>query len=218
MPKSPGPQSAVKEGSITGIILAGGESRRMGGVTKALLPFAGTTIIERVAGALKQVFSRVIVIANSPDLYGFLNLPIFPDIRRGCGSLGGLHAGLNHCRGGYGFLVACDMPFLDSRAIRLLAARIDDHDVVVPRIRGHLEPLHAVYSVRCIPYIESLLDQGDLKIINLFPELNVLEVPETDLRVFHEDLRFVMNLNTLEELEEARRLSLMDYPHPADAP
>lgn len=205
-----GPRSTVEVRPITGIILAGGESRRMGGVNKALLRIAGTTIIEHVASVLGQVFAHVIIVANKPDDFRFLDLPIVPDIKIGCGSLGGLHAGLSSCSGGYGFLVGCDMPFLQPPPIRFMAERVDDHDVVIPRIRGHLEPLHALYSVRCIPHIEHLLQGGDLKILHLFPEVDVFEVPESDLRAFDEDLRFVINLNTLEDLENARRLALLN--------
>jgi len=192
--------------AITGIILAGGESRRMGGVNKALLRIADTTIIERVTKAVGGVFSEVIVVTNHPEDFRFLDLPMFPDIRSGCGSLGGLYTGLKRCRREYGFLVGCDMPFLDSEAIRFMAERVDDHDVVVPRIREHLEPLHAIYSVRCIPHIERLLDRGDLKIIDIFDQVDVLEIPESDLRRFDRDLRFLVNLNTRADLEEARRL------------
>ncbi|MCA1960609.1 MAG: molybdenum cofactor guanylyltransferase [Desulfomonile sp.] len=192
--------------AITGIVLAGGESRRMGGVNKALLRIAGLTMIERVVTALQQVFPEIIVVTNHPEDFRFLNLPMFPDIRSGCGSLGGLYTGLKRCRGDFGFLVGCDMPFLDPAPIRFMTERVNDHDVVIPRIGEHLEPLHAIYSIRCIPHIEGLLDRGDLKIIDILDQVDVFEISETDLRCFDENLRFVVNLNTRAELEEARRV------------
>jgi molybdopterin-guanine dinucleotide biosynthesis protein A len=190
--------------SVSGILLAGGQSRRMGGVNKALLEVGGSRIIERVASALCNVFPEVLLITNSPDDFQFLGLPMFKDLVPGQGSLGGLYTGLSACKGDYGFLAACDMPFLSVDVIRHMLNLAEGFDVVVPRISGWLEPLHAVYSRGCLPYIEELLQHEDLKILNFFDKAKVREVPEKDLRLFDPELRFTMNLNTPEDLQRAR--------------
>jgi molybdopterin-guanine dinucleotide biosynthesis protein A len=192
---------------VSGIVLAGGESRRMGGVNKALLELGGLPIIQRVAATLARVFPETILVTNTPEEFDFLNLPMFRDLIRGFGSLGGLYTGLRSCREDFGFLVACDMPFLDDRVIRRMVELTGKHEVVVPRIGGHLEPLHAIYSRNCVPHIERLMAKGDLKILNFFPAADVLEVAETELAVFDPSLVFVMNLNTPEDLRAARKLA-----------
>lgn len=193
--------------SVVGILLAGGQSRRMGGVNKALLEIGGRPIIQRVASTLSEVLDRTIVITNSPRDFAFLNLPMFRDLMPGCGSLGGLYTGLTACEGHRGFLVACDMPFLNAGVIRYMVGLAHHADIVVPRIRGHLEPLHAIYSASCIPHILELLNKSNLKILDFMPRVQVLEIPETDLAAFDPDLKFIMNVNSPENLERARTLA-----------
>jgi molybdopterin-guanine dinucleotide biosynthesis protein A len=192
---------------VSAILLAGGASRRMGGRNKALLKVGRVTIVERVVNTLAPIFPEVIVITNSPDDFAFLGLPMFRDLRRGMGSLGGLYTGLTACSMDHGFLVACDMPFLSGKTIEHMLSLIEDNDVVIPKLSGGLEPLHAVYSRRCLPGIAALLDAGDLKIINLFPEVKVREVPEEDLARFDPRLLFAMNVNTPEGLNNAQALA-----------
>ena len=79
----------------------------------------------------------------------------------------GVYTGLRACKGDYGFLAACDMPFLSVDVIRHIANLVQGFDVVVPRISGMLEPLHAAYSRKCLPYIEDLFQHEDLKILDL---------------------------------------------------
>jgi molybdopterin-guanine dinucleotide biosynthesis protein A len=202
--------------NVSGIILAGGRSRRMGGHNKALFRVGGTRIIERVVGVMARVFARVLVVTNTPDEFAFLGLPMVPDIRPGAGSLGGLYTGLHHCPTEYGFLVACDMPFLQEGIIRYLTGLIDGHDVVVPRVGAHLEPLHAVYSRRCIPYIEALLHEDELAIIAFYPHVSLREVDEAELRLLDPTLTFLMNLNTPDDLRKAEELAQEQDRGPSD--
>ncbi len=195
--------------SVSGILLAGGQSRRMGGVNKALLEIGGSRIIERTASALCHAFQEVLVITNSPDDFQFLGLPMFRDVVPGRGSLGGLYTGLRACKGDYGFLAACDMPFLSVAVIRHIANSVDGFDVVVPRISGMLEPLHAAYSRECLPYIEELLQHESLKILNLYDKVKVREVPEEDLLALDPELRFIVNVNTPEDLHRAREYAAL---------
>lgn len=207
MDQSSGSDMVEGESFVSGIVLAGGESRRMGHVNKALLDVGGLKIIERVAGVLEQVFDEILVITNTPEDFRFLGLPMIQDIRPGYGALGGLYTGLRSCRNEYGFLVACDMPFLDVRVMRHMVGLIGGQDVVIPRVGGRLQPLHAIYSRKCIEPIERSMAADDLKIYDLFHEVDVLEVPESVLAQFDPGLRFVININTFEDLERARGLA-----------
>jgi molybdenum cofactor guanylyltransferase len=193
--------------SVVGILLAGGESRRMKGVNKALLEVGGIPIVKRVVNTLAQVLKRTVVITNSPQDFAFLNLPMFPDLIPGRGSLGGLYTGLTACEGRCGFLVPCDMPFLNVHVIRYMVDIADKADVVIPRIYGKLEPLHAIYSPVCLPHIAQLVRESDLKIKNFLDKVHVLEVPEHDLAVFDPDFQFIMNVNTPEDLQRAQTMA-----------
>lgn len=192
---------------VSGIILAGGGGRRMGGINKGLLEVGGYRIIDRVARALCPVFRHVMVITNSPEEYRFLGLPLHPDLLPGRGPLGGLYTGLTLCESTFGFLTACDMPFLNSLVIHAMVNAVRSGDsVIVPRIRGRLHPLHAIYSRSCLPFIKELLEQDDLKIINLFSMVAIKEIPESEFVALDPTLRFVMNLNTPEDVAKARQI------------
>lgn len=202
----PAGQNGGKVGNMTGIVLAGGRSRRMGGVNKALLEVGGIKIVDRVVCALREVFSEIMLVTNSPDEYAFLDLPMTPDLRPGHGALGGLHAGLKRLSCSHGFFVACDMPFLSPEAIRRMVSLAPGWDVVIPRINGHLEPLHAIYSRRCVRPMERLMDKGDLKVSNFLSSVAVREVEQHELLVDDPRYGFVMNLNTPQDLIRARQI------------
>ncbi len=162
-------------------------------------------MIERASDMLRRVVRDVIVITNSPEDYEFLALPMFRDLIPGYGALGGLYTGLKVCSRSHGLFVACDMPFLNEKVLAHMVALVDGgHDIVIPRIKGLLEPLHAIYATTCLPYVEQLMKTGDLKIVNMYPFVSILEVPESDLRVFDPTFRFIMNVNTPDDLEKAR--------------
>lgn len=192
---------------VSAILLAGGASRRMGGLNKALLKVGRETIVERVAHTLASLFAEVIIITNTPDTFAFLDLPMFGDLRIGMGSLGGLYTGLTECHTDYGFLAACDMPFLCKECIEHMVSLIDDNDVVIPRIRGWLEPLHAIYSRTCLPHIDASLDAGKLQIASFFPKVKIREVVDDELSRFDPSFLFTMNVNRPEDLELARQLA-----------
>ncbi len=123
------------------------------------------------------MLDKVIVVTNSFDEFEFLGLPMVRDLVPGCGSLGGLFTGLTLCGRQSGFLTACDTPFINERVIRFMLKYCDKHDVVIPRINDHLEPLHAIYSQTCLPHIERLIETFDYKIINIIKHVDVLEIP-----------------------------------------
>ena len=142
---------------VTGVIQAGGKSTRMGGRPKALLELGGRRIIERVLDAVRPVVDDVLIVTNTPDLYGFLGVPMVPDAYPEHGSLGGIFTGLAAASGDAVFTVACDMPFLHRDVARLVVDRAGQGDVVIPRVGEQLETLHAVYGKGCLPAIEARL-------------------------------------------------------------
>ncbi len=179
----------------------------MGSRPKALLEVGGRPIIERVLDAIAPVVDDVLVVTNTPELYAFLGVTTVPDVYPDHGSLGGIYSGLKAAGGEAAFTVACDMPFLHTGIARLVVGRAPDADVVIPRVSGQLETLHAVYSKACLPDIEERLLAGRLKIVGFFDRVRVLEIPESAIAPYRSpDIAF-MNVNTPEELTLARRIA-----------
>jgi molybdopterin-guanine dinucleotide biosynthesis protein A len=192
---------------VTGVIQAGGASTRMGGSPKALLELGGRRIVERVRDAIAPVVDDMLLVTNTPELYAFLGLPMVPDIYPGHGSLGGIFSGLKAASGDAAFTVACDMPFLHPEVARLVVARAGEGDVVIPRVGGQWETLHAAYGKACLPHIEERLLSGRLKIVGFFERVRVVEIDEADVARHRTPEVVFMNVNTPEELARARALA-----------
>jgi len=192
---------------VTGVIQAGGRSTRMGGRPKALIELGGCRIIERVLAALTAVVDDVLLVTNTPELYAFLKLPMVADVYPDRGSLGGIYSGLKAASGEAAFTVACDMPFLNPDVVRLVVARASQGDVVIPRVGHQLETLHAAYAKACLPHIEERLLAGQLKIVEFFERVRVVEIAEADVARFRDPRVAFMNVNTPDELERARGLA-----------
>ncbi|MGI9950931.1 molybdenum cofactor guanylyltransferase [Moorellaceae bacterium AZ2] len=186
-----------------GIALAGGKSSRMG-TNKALLPVGRDTMLGTVVSVLKSLFPETLVVTNEPELYLELGVKLVGDIFPAMGPLGGIHAGLVASPFWYNFVVACDMPFLEPRLIAFMLEQAEGYDVVVPRLDGYLQPLHAVYSKGCLPAIEDCLGKGVTKIIAFYPAVRVRYIEAEILRRYGEPERIFFNINTPADLELAR--------------
>src|SRR3954463_12887821 len=158
---------------VTGVIQAGGKSTRMGGEPKALLELGGRRIVERVLDAVRPVVDDVLIVTNTPALYGFLGVPMVADVYPDHGSLGGIFSELSAAAGDAAFTVACDMPFLHPDVARLVIARAGQGAAAVPGGGGQLETLHALYAKACLPHIEARLKAGRLKIVGFFEDVRV---------------------------------------------
>jgi molybdopterin-guanine dinucleotide biosynthesis protein A len=191
---------------VSGVILAGGRSRRMGGSPKALLPFGGRPLIEHIAETLRSVLSDCLVVTNTPELYASLGLPMVGDVFPDGGSLGGLYSGLRAVSGDAALCVASDMPFLSAPLLRYLAERAGEADVVIPEAAGGAQTLHAVYRKACLPAMERRLRAGQLKVVDLLDDVRVLRVTADELQHLADPELAFMNLNTPEDLARARTL------------
>lgn len=192
---------------VTGVIQAGGKSTRMGGRPKALIELGGRRIIDRVASVLRAVTDDALIVTNTPDLYASLGLPMVPDVFPDHGSLGGLYSGLRAAPGDAAFTVACDMPFLVPEVARLVIERAGDADVVLPRVGGQFETLHACYAKSCLGPMESRLRRGQLRIVGFFDEVRVLAIAEEEVARFRAPDLVFMNVNTPDELARARQVA-----------
>ena len=188
---------------ITGIILVGGKSRRMGR-DKAFLDFAGQPLFERVLHLFREHFEQVALVGDREERFSGYSLPVFPDIYPGS-SLGGLYTGLYYATTPYIAVASCDMPFPSSAVLRYLCSLRSGFDVVVPATPYGYEPLFAVYGKGCLPTMKSFLDRGDYCAYGYYPELRVREVSDEEISRLDGGNSCFINLNTPEELAEAGR-------------
>ncbi len=176
------------------------------GFNKALVDFGGRRLIEAAVDRLTGLFPEVLVIANDPDLYNYLGVKVIPDVIPESGSLGGLYTGLSAAAYPRGFFVACDMPFLNPDLIGVLVREAEGWDVVIPRVAGELQPMHAVYAKSCLPFMKESILAGRLKIAGFFSKVRVNIIEEPALRAVDPDLLGLMNVNTPQELERAEAI------------
>lgn len=184
---------------ISVMVLAGGQSRRMG-TNKALLELpSGETLIERVLNSLRPLSDDLVIVNNTPQLYAHLDARQVSDEFVGAGPLAGLHAGLQAARHDWAFAVACDMPLVNHRLVRFMAALTEGQDAIVPWVDGELEPLHALYSQRCLPAIVDHLQAGHRRMISFLGDVRLRRVEASEIALFDPQGRSFFNANTPED-------------------
>jgi molybdopterin-guanine dinucleotide biosynthesis protein A len=185
--------------SVSAIIQAGGQSRRMGR-DKALIDFKGRPIIAHVIDTLRVLTDDIVVVSNRSDLYGSFGARVAPDYDPPCGPLGGLAVGLQAVSSELAIVVACDMPFLNVDLLRWLIDRAEGYEAVVPQTGDDFEPLHAVYRRTCYHPIVHRIQRGDRRVISFFADVRLRSVPEVEWRRLDPMGRSLINLNTPDDL------------------
>jgi molybdopterin-guanine dinucleotide biosynthesis protein A len=193
---------------LTVCIQAGGASSRMG-EDKALKPFLGRPLIQRLVERLSPIADEMIVTTNRPEEYRFLGLRLTPDLKPGRGALGGLYTALASASQPHVAVVACDMPFasptLLEAAITLMVQ--EETDVVIAKSDEGYEPIHAVYRREtCLPAIEAAIAADQWKVIAWFPQVKVRVLTPEELKRFDPDGLAFWNVNTPEEFIQAEKL------------
>jgi molybdopterin-guanine dinucleotide biosynthesis protein A len=192
---------------VSGILLAGGKSRRMG-EDKRYLAVGEQTLLERGLAELLSIFCEVLVVIaqDSPPLR--IDARVVRDLVPDCGSLGGLYTGLTQATTPYIFVAACDMPFLNQTVIAQFTNRRATADIVIAKLDDRLHPMHALYSKRCLPALEQMIRARQLKIQEIVSQssLRVRYVTEADLLTIDPSWHSFYNVNTMADLEAARSL------------
>lgn len=193
--------------TMDAILLAGGESRRMG-QPKALLPWGDGTLVEAAANALRPLFRQVLAITHAgvplPALEG---VQVHVDGMAGPGSrfshlrgpLLGIATGLAASDAPWCFVAACDMPFLSPSLVRSMAQRLEGCELLALRVNGHLQPLHAFYSRPCLPKAVALLERGVTAPTTLLDACNVRVVDIGDLPPARADESALWDMDTPEQ-------------------
>jgi molybdopterin-guanine dinucleotide biosynthesis protein A len=192
---------------LTVVIQAGGMSARMG-EDKALKPFLGRPLIQRVIDRVTPIADELIVTTNRPAEYEFLNLRLVPDLKPGRGALGGLYTAIASAASPLVAVVACDMPFASPMffegALKLMVE--EEADVVIAKTDEGYEPIHALYRRgTCLPAIESAIDADQWKVISWFPQVKVRVLTLDEVKSFDPLGLCFWNLNTPEEFVEAEK-------------
>lgn len=192
---------------VTVAIIAGGKSSRMG-TDKAFVRVLGRPLIEDLIDNLHGLGQETILITNQPDGYRYLGLPLFSDVVPDRGALGGVYTALYHSTQPYTLCVACDMPFIVRPLLEHLIALAPEGDVIMPRLNGEAEPFRALYArAACLGPIHAALEANRLRIISFFPHVTMRWVEQLEVEQFDPHHLSFFNVNTPEDLEEARRLA-----------
>jgi len=186
-------------------ILAGGESSRMGR-NKALEPLGGKPVIAHVIDSLARLSGDLFIVGGDVVAYESFGLPVCADHYNIRSSLVGIYSALAASRHHYCFTVACDMPFVETRLVRMLMELAPGRDAVVPVSARGPEPLHAVYSKACLGRLRERIESGQMAINDLLEGLDVRFVELDEIAPFCDPSMVFLNVNSVVELEEASGL------------
>lgn len=201
-----GTEKNEKRLPMTAVILAGGKSRRLGGIDKPLISIGGQRIIDRTFQVVSHCCREVIISSNNPQPYRKFPVAIIPDLHPNKGALGGIYSCLEQSFFPYALILAGDMPFISAAAIRYLWSRHKDYDVILPKSDDGHQPLHAIYHKNCRQAIKEQLDADKLKISGFFPHVRILEIlTEQHPSCFGPGYFF--NLNTPDDVKKAQQLA-----------
>lgn len=187
---------------IAGVVLAGGKNSRYQGFDKSFLKKGKSTFIEHTLCVFRELFKEIVIITNQPSAYNtFAEAVITEDLIKEIGPLGGIYTALKTATLPAIFVVSCDMPYLHGSMINHLTKEyeLSQPDIVMPRINGDIEPLHAIYSKNILPFIESNIDKSKFAIRDLFPLVNIkyIDLPETPANV-----KYFTNVNSPDDFDK----------------
>ncbi len=150
--------------NITGVILAGGKSKRMG-ENKSFLIWKKKSILETMIEKMNSIFDEIILITNEKKIYEKFGLPIYSDIYSG-GPLAGIHSALINSTTEKIFVISCDMPLVQIETIKYILEKSNTENLVIPYANGFMQHLCGLYSKNLIPKIEKLLSESGKQELN----------------------------------------------------
>ena len=190
--------------ACSGVILAGGLSKRFAGKNKAFLEVGGRRVIDHIFGVFSAVFEDILIVTNEPTRYMEFDATIVSDVYPVRSSLTGVHAGLFYARTPFAFVAACDIPFLKEELVRTILQNIEPNTgVVIPETQAGMEPMCAAYAKTCLPVMERHIQKEKFKIQRIFNSFRVKKVPEAALRRADPELQSFFNINTPDDLRQA---------------
>ncbi len=188
------------------VIQAGGQSSRMG-EDKGLVELCGKPMIQNIIDRLQPFADELNITTNRPENYNQFGLPIFEDFYKNYGALAGLHTALSCARNEMVFVIACDLPFVNTSLFRFMKNLFvaKPVDLVIPRTEKGYEPFYAFYKRNnCLPLVTDAIESGKRRLISWFEYAKVHPIYEDQLREFDPNLDSFVNINTPEDLEIAK--------------
>lgn len=183
---------------LTGVIMAGGKSSRMG-MDKGAILLNNKHLVQYSIDALRPLCSELLISTHN-EWYAQFGYPLVKDIITDCGPMGGIYSALLKAETQYILALACDMPFVNTQILEKLTNNLQEYDCVVPRIGNKYEPLCAIYSKALIPTMEQRIKTANYALHDLIMESN------HHLVDFENDTAAFMNLNTMNDLDDSKRL------------
>ena len=181
---------------ITGIILAGGKSSRMG-TDKGLIKLNGVTFIEHVIASMRPLVNDFIIVSNSRD-YDIFGYRRVDDLIEDSGPLAGLYTGLSYSETEYNLVLSCDVPLVNNEILTKLISGIDEsYDIVQLKSQDKTIPLIAIYKKHCLFKCLELLEHGEKRLRMLVQQMNTKTIA-----VSSDSEYYVQNINTLNELND----------------
>jgi molybdopterin-guanine dinucleotide biosynthesis protein A len=192
-----------KKMDVTGIILAGGKSLRFGR-NKAIEKIAGMTLIERVVKHLIPITGRIILVTDGDNKFfsEIKSAEVTTDIYPAKGPLGGIYTGLSASYTIANIVVACDMPFLNAMLLEHMVNLSPGFDAVIPRWpNNQIEPLHGIYSNKCVPIMKKHLETNKLSISDCLNEMHILYLNQNEFSKFDPEFLSFFNVNNQTDID-----------------
>jgi molybdenum cofactor guanylyltransferase len=183
--------------SISGFILSGGKSRRMG-TDKALLSFQGKSLLKHMINLIEPMCDRVVISGQNSDYTSF-GVEMIADLYSNCGPIAGIFSALKYSVSDWNLIVSVDVPFVNDELFLSLISNIGDYDCIIPKTNSGVEPLIGLYHRQALPLIEKMLKSEDYRITNLLSKLNTQYLDCTHL--IEKYPRLFMNINRLEDYQ-----------------
>lgn len=199
----------MKIKDITGIILCGGKSSRMQ-TDKALLKLGDRTVIEILIEKMDHVFDYVLLSANNPTEYAFLQFPIVKDIFVDKGPLGGIHSALSHSNNEKNFIISCDTPLITNEVINYLINNKTDKKIMLPKDEDRIQQLCGIYSKSVLVEIEDIFRESKINknikgSVHELLERVTTEIVEVNTLKFYDKYLFA-NMNTPEDYKKIKSI------------
>lgn len=181
---------------LTGIILAGGKSSRMG-TDKGLMLYSGKQMVQ-YSIELLNLFTAQILISSNNHEYNQFGFPVISDIYKECGPIGGLHAALSASTTEWNIIVTCDAPNIRPELYNFMLVRISNQDAIIPIHAKGIEPLFGIYNKKMSSFFEQKINENDFKLQKILKERNIDYFETSEL--INQYPRLYSNINSPEDL------------------
>lgn len=188
---------SYNKSDISGFILAGGKSSRMG-TDKALLVFQEEPLLKHMIKLIEPFCDNIAISGQNSD-YSFFFVEMIPDLYSDCGPIAGIYSSLYHSVTNWNLLVSVDVPFVNEELFLFLISNIGEYDCIIPKHTSGVEPLIGLYHRRTLPAINEMITSGDFKLTSLLSKLNTRYLDCNYLIKKHP--RLFMNINRLEDYQ-----------------